>query len=252
MPIIFTAVIASSLSSLLGLLGGFGLLAGAQWVQRYSKYFVSFAAGAMLSAALFDLLTEAIGEFPNDLSKIFGWTLAGFMLFFLIEKFLLWHHHTHAHAEGEETPQLAKLIIFGDAIHNAIDGMVLAAAFATSIPLGVATATAVFFHEIPQELGDFSIMIHSGMKRGRVALWNVLGALVSPLATLAAFSFIEHTTSVALPLLGIAAGSFLYIASADLVPQIHREKKLGATIWQLLWLTVGILAIVGVGIVFAE
>ncbi len=252
MPTIVFAVIASTLSSLLGLLGGFGLLAGSSWVQKYSKYFVSFAAGAMLSAAFFDLLTDAIDRSPASIGTIFAWTLAGFMVFFLIEKFLLWHHHTHTHADGEDTPQLAKLIIIGDAVHNAIDGMVIAAAFVTSPALGIATATAVFFHEIPQELGDFSIMIHSGMKRSRVALWNILGALVSPVATVIAFTYVNHSQTLITPLLGLAAGSFLYIASADLVPQIHRERKLSSTIGQLTLLVLGMLAIVAVGAMFAE
>lgn len=248
MPTIAVAILSSVVSSLFGLTAGFGLLAGRHWVRRISQYLVSFAVGAMLAAAFFDLLTEAIHEGgAEQTGLIFGWALAGFVVFFLIEKFLLWHHHTHEHHESEETPQLAKLVIAGDAIHNAIDGIIIGAAFLVSQSLGVATALAVLLHELPQEISDFSIMIHAGMKRHKIVWWNIAGSLVSPIATAATFWLAGQTTSIIVPLLGVAAGSFIYIAAADLVPNIHRERRLSRTAIQLLMMILGMLVIVAVG-----
>lgn len=252
MSVAFSAILASTLSSLLGLSGGFLLLTGRDWFERRAKYFVSFAAGALLAAAFFDLLTEAVTDFSDQVPAVFAWTVVGFLAFFVIEKYLLWHHHTHQHVHEVETPNLAKLMIVGDMIHNAIDGLIIGATFLVSPALGTTTAVAVFFHELPQELGDFSIMAHTGMARKKIVLWNVVGALVSPVATIVALFVGERTVAMVLPLLGIAAGSFIYIAAADLVPQIHQERKFRASLGQFAMLALGILVIFAVGKFFAE
>jgi len=244
------ALIASTLSSLLGLTGGLLLLTRYTGIKKWSSLFVSFAAGALLGASFFDLLPEAITEFPGRVTAIFTWLIIGFLLFFLIEKYLLWHHHGHGH-EGNEHPHLHQvypgLIIIGDAIHNLIDGLVIGAAFLVNPALGVTTATAVLAHELPQEIGDFSILIHGGMARRWVAFWNILGAFVSPLGTLIAVTVAKANVNIELPLLGLAAGMFIYIAAADLIPEINRTNKFAVTILQLVLLSAGILAIVGAG-----
>lgn len=238
------AILASTLSSLLGLTGGFLLLWQHHGVKRFSHYFVSFAAGALLGAAFFDLLVEAIEGHPDNVPGVFAWVMAGFLLFFLIEKLLLWHHHSHREEDEDTHPGLAPLIIAGDVIHNLIDGSIIAGAFLVNPGLGIATAIAVFFHELPQEIGDFSIMIHGGMSRRSVALWNILGALVSPLATAVTLLVATRIDNITLPLIGLAAGNFIYIAAADLVPEIHREKKALKMVWQFLLLVAGLLTIV--------
>lgn len=246
------AILASALSSLLGLTGGLLLLWKYNAVKKFSHIFVSFAAGALLGAVFFDLLTEGVQEFPEQVTTLFSWVAGGFLLFFVIEKILIWHHHEHeedAHFTSDQ-PVLAPLIIFGDAVHNFIDGMIIAATFLVDPGLGIATAVAVFFHELPQEIGDFSIMIHAGLARKKVILWNLLGALVSPVATVLTITLAGRTENLEMPLLGIAAGSFLYIAAADLVPEIHRHKGLKSTFTQTALLVLGMLAIVGVGILF--
>lgn len=246
----FSALIVSLLSSTLGLIGGFALLAGRTTVQRWSRFLVSFAAGTLLGAAFFDLLTEAIHEFPESVTFTYAWVMVGFLLFFVVEKFLLWHHHGQHEETNTSKPILAPLIIVGDALHNLIDGLVIGAAFLVDPALGVTTAVAVLAHELPQEIGDFSILIHSGMPRRKIAWWNLFGALVSPIGTLLVFAAASVVEGLELPLLGLSAGMFIYIAAADLVPEIHREKKLGLMASQLLLLVLGILTIVGVGIVF--
>ncbi len=247
----FQAVLASTLSSLFGLAGGFLLLWRHAGVKRFSHYFVSFAAGAMLGAAFFDLLIEANDKFPNQLPTTFTWLMVGFFLFFIIERILFWHHHSHSEDVHDDQKPIVPLIIIGDAIHNFIDGTVIAGAFLISPPLGVATAIAVFFHEIPQEIGDFSIMIHNGMSRSAVALWNFLGALVSPLGTIITLLVAERVQGLELPLVGIAAGNFIYIAAADLIPEIHRGKRLYMSILQLGLMLLGLLVIVWVSRAFA-
>ncbi|MBI2984908.1 MAG: ZIP family metal transporter [Candidatus Kerfeldbacteria bacterium] len=247
------ALIASTLSSLLGLAGGFLLLAQYRGVQRLSSYLVSFAAGAMLGAAFFDLLAEAVSESAGRLGAVFTWLLVGFLLFFLIEKFLLWHHHGHGHERHDDVHEhqaLGPLIIVGDAVHNFLDGTIIAAAFLVSPALGVSTATAVLAHELPQEIGDFGILIHGGMRRRAVAGWNLFGALVSPVGTMVTLLAAGLIDGLVLPLVALAAGAFIYIAAADLVPEIHREKSLAKTVVQLGLLVLGILTIIGVGQVF--
>lgn len=246
----FAALIASALSSFLGLIGGFSLLAGRNAVERWSRYLVSFAAGTLLGAAFFDLLPEAIAEFPDSVSFMFSWLIAGFLLFFLIEKFLLWHHHGHSDEHHHGNPALGSLVIVGDAMHNLIDGLVIGAAFLVDPAVGIAAAIAVLAHELPSEIGDVSILIHSGMARKRIITLNLLGALVSPIGTLLVFAAASFVDGLELPLLGLSAGMFIYIAAADLVPEIHRERKLGVMAGQLALLVLGILAIVGVGALF--
>ncbi len=244
------ALLASSLSSFLGLLGGFGLLAGRTIVERWARFLVSFAAGTLLGAAFFDLLHEAVTEFPESVTFTFAWVMGGFLLFFMVERLLLWHHHGHREEHHGNKPVLAPLIIIGDALHNLIDGLVIGAAFLVNPGLGVTTSIAVLAHELPQEIGDFSILIHSGMARKKIISWNLFGALVSPIGTLLVFAAASIVDGLELPLLGISAGMFIYIAAADLVPEIHREKKFVTMIAQLVLLILGILTIVGVGKIF--
>ena len=176
--------------------------------------------------------------------------MVGFLFFFVIEKVVLQHHHGDEEEEKHNHAHLIPLNIIGDAVHNFVDGTIIATTFLVNPALGITTAVAVFFHEIPREIGDFSIMIHSGMARKKVILWNVLGALVSPIATVLTITLAGQIDGIEMPLLGIAAGSFIYIAAADLVPEIHRHKGLRSTVTQTTLLILGMLAIVGVGALF--
>lgn len=235
-----SAILASLLSSVLGLIGGFLILSKYNGVKKISRYLISFAAGALLGAAFFDVLTEAINEHPEKLTTIFAWTMGGFLFFFLIEKSLLWHHHGHSEEFHQKKDVLVPLNIIGDAIHNFVDGTIIAATFLANPTVGIATALAVFFHEIPREIGDFSIMIFAGVRRSRVALWNFYGALISPVGALLTVWLSSHIHGIQLPLLGVAAGNFIYIAAADLVPEIHRERGTRNIIGQFFLLLAGL------------
>lgn len=261
---------ASTLTSLIGLAGGFFLLWKERLAYRWSSLLVSFAAGTLLAAAFLDLLPEAVGE-SDDPARILLYALWGILLFFLIEKSLLFHHHTHRHEDQyEETADaleherlhevsgdarkatIRPLIIFGDAIHNFIDGVIIAAAFSVSTHLGLIAALAVFFHEIPQEIGDFGILIHSGLGRQRVAWYNLFGALVSPIGSLVGFYTLGAFASIKLPLLALAAGGFVYIAAADLIPDIHRESRPRRIVGQVILLFLGIAILWLVGTLLPE
>ena len=187
---------------------------------------VSFAAGTLLAIAFLNLLPEALETANGEPYDIFAWTLAGLVVFFLFERIVL-KLHFHFHEEdGSHKHPTPVLLLAGDAFHNFIDGAAIAAAFLVNPALGIVTAVGVALHEVPQEIGDFSIMLHHGWKRSWVfwsnliiALTAVLGAIVAYLAKSAIEPYLPY-------LLAFTAGSFIYIAAADLIPEITREKPL--------------------------
>lgn len=196
---------------------------------KISHFLASFAAGTLLGAAFFDLLPEALDAKEQQGMEnvdIFLWTLVGIIVFFLLERFLHWFHHHHEHAEAKGKPTVL-LIVIGDTIHNFIDGIAIAATFMVSIPLGIVTSLAVAAHEIPQEIGDFGILLHRKVPRKKVLLINVLSALAAFLGAILTF-FVGENIKGILPIsLGITAGFFIYIAASDLIPEIHEENRKG-------------------------
>ena len=228
----------------LSLIGGLGGLVIAASIllfpdslrSRLVPWLVSYAVGAMLGAAMLALLPQALEGLPA--SRVFPTLLTGILLFFLLEKIVLWRHcHTHdcdVH-DGSVLP-----VVVGDAFHNFVDGAVIAAAVMTSVPLGVSAAVAVAAHEIPQEVGDFAILLNAGYSRSRALLLNVLSAGASALgATVAFFAF--DVVPVAVPYcLVLAASSFLYVAMADLIPGLHRGRTDAGSLRQILLIGAGV------------
>ena len=186
--------------------------------DAYASSVVSFAAGVMLSAALLDLLPEALEENPDPI--IFTALFAGVVFFFFLERFVLWFHHHHG-AHGIKPSTV--LILVGDGVHNIIDGVVLAAAFIASPALGITTLFAISAHEIPQELADFSVLTANGMSRKKALMWNFLSGLTALLGALLGIFFLETFEALHWALLAFSAGMFLYIACADLIPELHGE-----------------------------
>jgi zinc and cadmium transporter len=184
---------------------------------------VSYAVGALLGVALLALLPEALEQ--QTAPTVFGTLLAGILGFFILEKLVLWRHcHTEECAVHEAS---APLVLLGDAFHNFVDGAMIGAAVLTSVPLGVSTAIAVAAHEVPQEIGDFAVLLHAGYSRSRALLLNVLCALASVAGAVAAVLLVT-TLPVALPfLLVIASASFLYVAMSDLIPGLHHPQQSG-------------------------
>lgn len=217
-------IIANVAISLISLVGGFLII----WKKLVNKkvvpYLVAFAAGVILTTVFFDLLPEAMehAEELGNHSNIFMPVFIGILLSFFIERFLLWFHH-HESTHGIK-PALY-LIIIGDAIHNFIDGVVIATTFMTSPQLGIITTVAIAAHEIPQEIADFSILIHSGLTKIKALLINLMSAVTAIAGGVFSYYFL-NTIEGSLPfLLSLSAGIFIYIAGSDLIPHLHREYK---------------------------
>ena len=235
-----TFLIALGLS-LLGGLGGLFVASGILLVNdsarsRLIPWLVSYAVGALLGASMLGLLPETLDTLPA--TNVFATLRGGILLFFVLEKLVLWRHcHTHdceVH-DGSVFP-----VVIGDAFHNFVDGAVIAAAVMTSVPLGVSTAVAVAAHEIPQEVGDFAILLHAGYSRGRALLLNVLSAAASALGAIAAFLAFDQIPRMLPYFLVLAAASFLYVAMADLIPGLHRGRTDAGSLRQILLIAAGV------------
>jgi zinc and cadmium transporter len=236
---------------------------------RVLPHLVSFATGALLSAALLGLLPHAIASAGlSDAHKIGMTLLGGLLLFFVLEKMVLWrhchedvcevhvnpephghahshnhnHHHDHAH-DARRDKASAMLILIGDGFHNVLDGVLIAAAFMTDVHLGVVTAIAVCAHEIPQEVGDLAILLNGGMSRVRALTLNMLTSVTSVLGGVVAYFAMAEVQEVLPYAIAIAASSFLYIAVADLIPGLHRKVDPGSGVWQFLYILLGVAVI---------
>ncbi len=208
----------------------------------------AFAAGALLGAAMLDLLPEAFHHFEemgieHPESEVLLYTLVGIIGFFLFERFIHWfHHHNHRHNE-EPVKAIVPLVIFGDAFHNFIDGVLIAATFMVDINLGIITTIAILVHELPQEIGDFGILLHSGLSRLKAFQFNLLSQLAAVIGGVVTF-FVGASVGGVLPyIIAVTSGFFLYIALTDLIPDIHNENKKGFAVVETLLLFGGILVI---------
>ena len=214
---------------------------------------VSFALGALLSVAFLDLLPHAVENAGVDhVQSLFATVLIGILVFFLLEKLLLWRHcHTHdceAHNDGEEHyhQPAGTLIVMGDGIHNFVDGVLIAAAFLTDLHLGIVTSLAVAAHEIPQEVGDFAILLQSGYSKARALFYNLLSSLGTVAGGVLAYFSLEHVHESLPYFLALAASSFIYIAVADLIPTLHKKTHTEAVVQQMVLILAGVLLIEGV------
>lgn len=220
-------LVAATLGSLISLVGGLYLLYGKRGVSKLQKVAVPFAAGALLAAAFLDLLPEALER--EEPKPILLAALFGLLFFFLLERGLSWFHHhheedaTHSHTKGS-----VWLIVIGDTLHNFLDGLALGAAFLISPATGVIAAVAIAAHEIPQEIGDFGLMLSKGMAKKRVFLVNLVSALVTVIGAALVFGFGDELPISEATLLALTAGFFIYISASDIIPTIHAEphKKL--------------------------
>jgi zinc and cadmium transporter len=211
-------------------------------MKKYTGLFISLAVGALLGNAFINLIPEAFENSPNSL-LVSLLIITGIFFSFIVEKFIHWHHH------GEDKDKLnthpvGKLILFNDGFHNFLDGIAIGISFLISIPIGIATSLAVILHEIPQEIGDFAVLIHSGYDKKR-ALWlNFLSALTAVFGVIIALIFGSIAETFTVWVLPIAAGGFIYIAVADLIPELHKTKELKYSILQILSVLFGILIMV--------
>lgn len=243
--------------SLLGLTGGILLIYREKWAKLISKYLVTFAIGALFGVAFLDLLPEALGEIAVE--NVMIYSLLGILVFYLLEKTLLWYHHHSMeqiwhkkHPPEEMAHHAGYLITFGDALHNFVDGIVIAAGFLVDIRLGITTSLAVLFHELPQEIGEFAILLHSKFSKMKIILYSVGAQMTAVVGTLLGLYYLPIVENLTPSLLAFAAGGFIYIASTDLLPETHRERKLGNSVIQVMLLVLGVMVIWYLGQIFPE
>jgi zinc and cadmium transporter len=237
----FWILIATILIAMLSLSGIFALVFMKKHIHASMLALVALSAGAMLGNAFFHLLPEAIElsqEGTITLFTVMLLVVGAFVASFLFEQFFSWHHcHDAEHCELTEKPY-AHLVLYSDAIHNFIDGLIIAAAFVVSAELGIATAAAIALHEVPQELGDYAVLVHGGFSKIRAAIYNSIAALTVVLGGVAGFFFIDSVDWAVSALIPIAAGGFIYIAAADLLPELrHNKSRAGIPLYFLVFLT---------------
>jgi zinc and cadmium transporter len=212
--------------------------------RRFIPYLVSYAVGALLVAAFLDLLPEAAATLPlRPLRTVLVTTLAGILACFVLEKLTLWHHAHPALDDGSEHARIkpaGPMILIGDGLHNFTDGVLLAAAFMTDIQLGVVTTLAVVAHEIPREMGDFGVLLDSGFSWRQALFWNVIFSLAAIAGGVAGFVGLSIAQPAIPFVIALAAGSFIYIAIADLVPGLHQRASAGSAIMQSSAIAVGV------------
>lgn len=224
--------------------------------SKLLPHLISFATGSLLGAAFLTLLPHALaGTGITDAHNITLTVLLGIMGFFLLEKMVLWRHchheecevhgaeHDHGRSNGENTSPAGMMILIGDGMHNFVDGVLIAAAFMTDVHVGIVVSLAVAAHEIPQEVGDFAILLHSGYSRRKALLFNILASLTTVVGGVLAYYGLANLELVIPYVLAVATASFIYIAVADLIPTLHQHSEIRVTVQQIILISSGVVVI---------
>jgi zinc and cadmium transporter len=224
--------------SLISLIGVFTISLRGEKLKKVLLYLVSFAVGALFGDALIHLIPEAFEKISSRFS-ISLLIIAGILLFFVLEKFIHWRH-CHAPECKEHWHPIVSMNILGNVVHNIIDGLLIGASFMESIPLGITTAAAILLHEIPQEMGNFGVLLHGGIPLKKAILINFMTALASMFGALVVLIVGNWTHNATLYLIPVTAGGFLYIAGSDLLPELKHENKIAASLGQLSMMILGV------------
>lgn len=219
---IYVLILLATLGSVVSLTGGILLLVNKKLASKLAKFSGSFAAGALIAAVFLDLLPEALSYTDKSASSVLTWSLVGIAGFFILERRLRWFHHHHDHGTSGDKA-LPTMLIIGDMIHNAIDGVVIAFAYLADPAVGVVTTIAVAFHEIPQEIGDFGLLLKSGWGRKKIILANIFSALATVVAAITVFFIGRNHEELVAPAMAVSAGMLLYIALSDVLPSVHEK-----------------------------
>lgn len=238
-----SAVILVSLISLIGILLFWLRIEN---LHKITHYLVSFAIGTLLGGAFLHLLPEALEK--SSIQTTFLFVIIGILLFFIIEKYIHWRH---CHEDECEYHATAQINLIGDAIHNFMDGVAIAVSFLVNVPTGIATTIAIAIHEIPQELGDFGILLHCGYSKTKAIFYNLLTALVAVVGAVLTLVFASYVQNLVFILMPITAGGFIYLAGTDLFPELHKEKNISSSLMQVLLLVLGIFLMLILKIYFA-
>jgi len=240
MPNVWTYTLVSVfIVSLLSFLGVLTISVKADKLKKILLYMVSFSAGALFGDVFIHLLPEIVEETGFSL-KISIYVMVGIGFSFIIEKFIHWRH-CHIHDSKEHIHPFAMMNLYGDGVHNFIDGVIIGASYLVSIPVGIATTIAVILHEIPSEIGDFGVLLHGGFSKGKALFYNfvtALTAVVGAIVSLLISSLVNDITTFLIP---FAAGSFIYIAGSDLIPELHKEVEVKKSLLQFIAIVFGVL-----------
>lgn len=231
------AIFSVIIVSLLSLLGAAFLVIKRSWLTRMMSPLLALSSGVLLGSAFFDLIPESLKLVPNQ-AMVF--ILFGIVSFFSLEKILQWHHHVEGDYVGE-SKSVGYLSLFGDGIHNFVDGTIIAASYLVSPALGISATIAVIAHEIPHELADFTILLHSGMRSKQALFYNFLSATTAIIGAL--IVFVVNTQAFINVLIPFAAGNFLYIAMSDLIPELHRRRSQLGSLIHIIALISGVLLV---------
>jgi zinc and cadmium transporter len=240
MQALLNSTIAITIVSLISLIGVFTLSLKKRTLNEILKFLVAFAVGALLGDVFIHIFPE-IGENGGLNAITSGYILLGILIFFVLEKFIHWHHCYSPNKHSNGLAPVALLNLVGDGVHNILDGMIITASFLVSFPLGLSSTIAVVLHEIPQEIGDFAVLVHSGLKPKKALVLNFLSGITSLLGMLFVFGLGQYTNRLSIILLSITAGGFIYIAVADLIPELHKHSKIWDSLGQLLGMILGII-----------
>ena len=247
MLIWFYSLISVFVVSLISLVGLFTLSINENKLKNILIYSISFSAGALFGDVFIHLLPEIVGK--TGLTPIIAtFVLLGIVFSLFIEKIIHWRH-CHMPVNKSHIHHFAYMNLFGDSIHNFIDGLIIGTAYLISIPVGIATTLAVIFHEIPQEIGDFGVLIHAGIKRKKALMYNFLTATTAILGALIALLLSSKISGATTLLSAFASGNFIYIAGSDLIPELHKETELKKSVIQIFTFILGIAIMYGLLIV---
>lgn len=230
------AIGASIFVSGISLIGVLSVFLSDKILQRSLVQLIGFAAGALIGGAFLHLIPHAVKQSRGD--EVFLFVIAGFVLFFVMEKYLYWRHCHDGHCEIHT---FTYLNLIGDGVHNFVDGLVMGASFFVDIGLGIVTTSAIVFHEIPQEIGDFGILIYGGFSKFKALIYNFLSAVTAVFGTLCGYSFSDRTEGFSMLLIPFAAGGFIYIAGCDLIPELHRQADQRKAMPSMLFFMLGLL-----------
>ena len=249
-----TILLATIIVSLFSLVGILALSLRDDTLHKILFVLLAFSAGTILGAALFDLLPEAVEHIEG--SVVFVYVAVGFVAFYFLERFIYWYHgHGHhsdfsEHSSEEYTKGFAYLNVLGDGIHNFLDGMIIAVSFNVDFSVGLATTIAVIFHELPQEIGDYGVLIYAGFNKARALLLNFVAALSVVAGGIFAIFFMEMVESLSGTLIAFSAGAFLYLSAAELIPELKEEEDFWKSLAQFAIFIVGLAVIWYLGVIF--
>lgn len=239
MEVWFYTIMSVLVVSLVSLTGIIALLLKKNWLEKVLILLVSFSAGTLLGDAFIHMIPESMDSGSSAVSL---YILSGLLSFFILEKFIHWRHCHEVSCPKHSSQSLSHMILIGDGLHNFIDGMIIAASYLISVPVGIATTIAVIFHEIPQEIGDFGVLLHSGLSKVKALAYNLVSASTAILGAILVIFISSYSEKIEIFLVPFAAGGFIYIATADIIPELHKHKshKLSESFKQLIFFVAGI------------